>query len=511
MRFRNIFITLILSLTFFMPFSYGEWQKAEAQLELGINAEQVHIVADTAETTIKNTLNTALIEARTALSGMRLDDIDIKEQVLDPIAWNMAKQLQQQLTGNLLKWIGGQLPGQNGQVPFVQNYSAHYQNVMDQVVGEYLFTDKGGATTSQCGEERTNRVLTTAYNSYMSDRQDSQKGGALQCSQEELGDYESAGDKILGDFLECRDELCAYYATQKELALRTANAVENERQLLNLTRGMKAQRVCRGEGGSSSSTVCELVNPPYLAADAASFQLVELPGLQMLQTDEFNEVLSNLMSNLTNQALTGLTGILGLTGNPTYSANVFGDNGNLSYVDALVADDISRYQTATVNPIKTALEAAVEYKTMLDKILADIKDLEDKLAADTAEFRPCFDLTLTTDLTGAKATASSSLAIASTSIAILSTLDLQHASSTSASARGAIMSTFIVYKNQGLFRSEYDNQQFKTTYLDYTFAQWVDKFKYDIAVERQSCGGSWDYIGVLTLPTSTSTPPREGP
>lgn len=504
MRLSNILITSLLALTFFMPFGYHGWQEVEA-------LDQVHVVADTAETTIKNTLNTELIRARTALTGTRIDFNDLKEKTLDPIAWGMAKQLQQQLTGNLLKWLGGQLPGQNGQVPFVQNYSEYYQNVVDQVVGEYLFEDKGGDMTGQCGEERTNRVLTTAYNSYMSDRQDSQQGGALQCGEEDLGDYESAGDKILGDFLECRDELCAYYATQEELAARTASAVENERQLLDQTGGMIPKRVCRSTGSGVSDTICELVSPAFVVSDSISFMLTELPGLQMLQTDEFNEVVSNLMSNLTNQAITGFTGVLGLSGNPTYSSKVFGEGGNLSYVDALVADDITRYQIGTENPIKAALKAAKDYKAMLDKILADIKGLEDQLAADTAEFRPCFDLTLTPDLIQAKASATSSLTVATTSIAILATLDQQYASSTNASERGAIMNMFASYQSQGFFRTEYDNQEFKTTFLDYTFAQWVDKFKYDIAVERKSCGGEFNYTGVLPPPSTTTTTSGEGP
>ena len=168
MRLRNTFITSILILTLFMPVGQHGWQTAEAQLGLGgISAERVHIVADTAETTIKNTLNTALIEARTALSGLRLDGMEMKEKVLDPIAWNMAKQLQQQLTGNLLKWIGGQLPGQNGQVPFVQSYGDHYENIFDAVAGELL---SGNQIGGLCSPEEDFQVKERVYYSYVQSR-----------------------------------------------------------------------------------------------------------------------------------------------------------------------------------------------------------------------------------------------------------------------------------------------------------------------------------------------------
>lgn len=510
MTFRNIFITSILTLTFFIPFGYQGWQTAEAQLGLGGlgGGDPVRIVADTSGPTIINTIKTALIEISTALTGAEIASMNLKETVLDPIAWNMAKQLQQQLTGNLLKWLGGQLPGQNGQVPFVQNYGEHYASLADAVAGEFI---SGSRISGLCSPEEDFKVKESVYYAYVQERSESE-GQIFQCSDEDNDDPEDSDlDRMFQSMMTCSDLTCAAFKAQHELAIAQTNAFANEKQVLDYARGMKVQQICRPDGTNASSTRCDYVSPAYLAADSTSFQLTQLPGLQMLQTDEFNEVVSNLMSNLTNQALTGLTGVLGLTGNPTYSMNVFGEGGNLSYVDAMAADDISRYQTSTANPIKAALKTALEYRAMLDKILADIKGLEDQLAADTEEFRPCFDLTLTADLQQAKINASSSLSIASTSIAILVTLDREYASSTSASARGAVMSTFIGYKNQGLFRSEYDNQQFKTTYLEFTFAQWVDKFKYDIAVERQSCGGEFNYEGVLPPPTATTPTEREGP
>ncbi len=63
----------------------------------------------------------------------------------------------------------------------------------------------------------------------------------------------------------------------------------------------------------------------------------------------------------------------------------------------------------------------------------------------------------------------------------------------------------MAYKSQGLFRTDYENHEFRLTYLELTFAKWVDKFKYDMAVERVSCGGSFDYVGVLTMSTTTPT------
>src|SRR5690606_7170621 len=116
------------------------------------------------------------------------------------------------------------------------------------------------------------------------------------------------------------------------------------------------------------------------AADMTSFNLVEMPGLQLLNMDEFNEIASNLMNNLANQALQGLTGVLGLSGNPEYSSNVFGPEGNLSYVDALIQDNVTAYQTGMPNPISESLKVEQQYYSIQSYILNEIKELEDKLA-----------------------------------------------------------------------------------------------------------------------------------
>lgn len=510
MRFKVTITTWLMILAMIMPGLFAVPQKAEAQLGgllgsvLG-GGEPVRIVSDVAPTTITNTLKTALIELRTALTGISIDSLNLKETVLDPIAWNMAKQLQQQLTGNLLKWLGGQLPGQNGQVPFIQDYSEYWGDLFDEVTGQLL---SDNTLTGLCSEEEDFQIKVRVYETYVATRSDDEP--IFQCS-DDTNDaasttHRSAVDKLLAKSIECSDVTCAAYYAEYKQALAVANSFANEDKLTDLTKGMIPQRVCREEqiplpnGGTTTSRPCELVSPAFITPDTVSFNLTQLPGLQLLQMDEFNEIVSNLMSNLTNQAVTGLTGVLGLSGNPTYSRNVFGEGGNLSYVDALIADDIASYQTVTGNPIREALDAEKDYQTMLKKIAAEIKIIDDKLAADTAEFAGCFDLELTPELEEAKASNITGLAIASTSIAILTTLDAQYASSTSASAKGAVMSTFISYKNQGLFRTDYDNQQFKITYLDYTFAEMADKFRYDIAVERQSCGGEFDYEGVLNPP-----------
>lgn len=471
--------------------------------------DPVRIISDISEPARTTAIRTTLIAGTSAKTSEDLYELVLKELVKDSGSWNLAKQLQQQLTSEMLKYLGGQQQGQNGQVPFVQNYAEYRQGVADVVAGEYLFDDKAGDAAGQCSPQSSHKVRVAIFNTLTKARNDALNGGALSCggsSGSNPTDYDSSLHRLLGDFAKCRDELCRVFQGTREAYERIANAEENELLAINNARGFIPQRVC-DEVEDADGRVrrrCEIVNPPSLAADAAAFQLVELPGLSLLNIDEYDEVVSNLMSNLTNQAINGLTGVLGLSGNSKYGQNIFGQNGNLSYAEALAKDDLSQYQSGgLINPVAEALKNEREYNLIQTQILATIKGLEDKLAANTEQFPRCFDMELTADLKKTKEDSTSNLTISSTTLAVLINLNQQYATSTNTVAKNAALTTFTQLKNQGLFRTAYQNQELRLTFIELTFAAWVDRFKYDMALERRRCGGSFDYEGVISPATTT--------
>lgn len=461
--------------------------------------DKVTIVGDVSETSITNTIKNTLSSISSALTAEELSSLNFKETVLDPIAWAVAKELQQQLTGNLLKWLGGQLEGQDGQVPFVQNYSDHYQKIADKVAGDFIFGDE---LSGLCSEEEDFLVKEAVYDDYVKSKNSDSGEAMFQCVGED--EDEDVLSSMVRKIATCNTAICGQYAGRKNLALRQLQAIENETFILDQSGGMLPTRVCQDtEGSNGSSSDCKIVNPLFLAKDSVSFQLTELPGLQLLNMDEFNEVASNLMSNLTNQALTGLTGVLGLTGNSSYgSNNVFGTDGNLSYADALIEDDISNYQSGGKNPTTDSLNAERRYFSLLTNIANEIKDVDNRLVANEAEFSGCFDMELTNDLVLAKEKNISDLAVSSTTLSILEILNSQYENATSNSVKSAVTSTYSDYESQGFFRTDYQNQEFELVYINLEFAEMIDRFKYDMAVKRQSCGGSFDYDGVLGDTTS---------
>lgn len=498
-----------------LPISYYGAKEAEAQstddilqsiLDAVGGGLKVSIVGNTSKPDTATALQGTLSRMFLGVAAGELESINLKEMVLDPIAWNLAKKLQQQMTGDVLKWLGGQLPGQNGEVPFVKNFSVFYGGLLDEVAGNVIF---GGDLEGLCSEKQEFKARQKAYNSYIKSRSNQ---GIFSCNDEALSgaNTENLLTKMFKGTVNCDgNAVCVGYKADNHLALRQANAVANENRILDYSRGMKPQRVCREVEDSNGRPYqeCEIVNPLYLAADNASFQLNQVPSLQLLQMDEFNEIVSSFMTQLTNEAVTGIsslaagvdfTGVLGLSGNPDYTNLLFGENGGLSYVDSLTKEDVSQYQSYGTNPIEGALTVEQKNLSLQTFIVNEVTALETKTASNQATYGVCYDLTLTAELKDTLDDAKVNMQIASTSVAILTVLNQQYTSATDASTRSAAVSTYVSYKGQNFFSTEQENQNLELTFIDYTFATMVDQFKYDMAVEQQSCGGPFDYQGLIS-------------
>ncbi|OGG41451.1 hypothetical protein A2837_02995 [Candidatus Kaiserbacteria bacterium RIFCSPHIGHO2_01_FULL_46_22] len=466
------------------------------------DGEPVRVVDDISQTSVTSVIRLTLISENSTKILEGIEALVEKEKTLDPSAWAASKELQQQFTSEMLKWLGGQGEGQEGKVPFVQNYGGRGQEGLDKVAGSYLFDNKAGDSSGQCNVESSHKVRTAVYNAYLKARQDATQGGALACQTEESSEQDqnhtSLLHKLLGDFASCKDELCQAFDGQRELYSRAAVAEADDREAIRNANGFIPQRVCKDASDTNGQTrqVCDIVSPPSLAADAASFGLVQLPGLSLLNVDEFDEVVSNTMSNLTNQLINGQNGALGLTGNPDYGQNTFGENGNLSYADALAEEDVSNYQTSGGggnNPIDNKIRVEQRFQSLMEQIVNTIERLETKLEDNRQEFGRCFDLELPNRLSSTKRDAVNNLEATVSIIEVLNNLNQQYQDATSSGARNDVLRAFMQLKNQGVFHTNQENRELELTFINLTFKQWVERFKYDTSLERRRCGGDFDY------------------
>lgn len=490
MDLRRAVTTTIISLTLIcLPVGFSGVNTADALLGGGISGA-VRIIEDVSTTNVTNSIKNTLSNVLNGIIAESQQSLTFKEFTLDPIAWNMSKQLQQQLTADTIAWVNS---GDNGEANFITNYEKHYGEIADEVAAEFIF---GSATDGLCSERSSFEVQAALLRDYTENIK-GEKG--LECTLDQGdttgGDSEHPLNTVLKTFTNCaNDPFCARLELRSELLDEIASKQENEKQVLDYTRGFKPQRVCQGTVNSNGDEIeeCDLVTPPSLIPDAVSFQVAEMPGLQLLNTDEFNEIVSGFMSNLTNQALGSINGLMSLGGNEKYSNNVFGPSGNLSYIDALVQDDVSRQQSLTNNPIETALRAEVRYQDLQEEILDQVISLDNRLQNADNELGSCFDLELDQDLVAAGNSAANNLDISSTTLAILIVLNTQYQNADDGNVRNAVLTTFKEYEAEGIFRTEFENQDLELSYINFEFAEMVDDFTSKTDTEIRGCDADPD-------------------
>ncbi len=391
--------------------------------------EAVRIVADNSPTTIQNTLRTAAIDIATGIMSGNITSMNWKETVLDPMAWAVSSQLQQQLSSDMLRWLGGvDQDGNPTQVPFVQDFGEHYADIGDRVDAQLynqLQGQAGGTGGLRTVDERFEVTNALAYARYRRALEAGQAPGNEGVifdppNTEGLNTLTS----LFLDALHCDgDTNCASFKAQRIGSDRRNTIQGLEREMLQISDGMLPQysTTCieRNEAGDCIRQRRELNSPLYLASEGAVQQIIRAPSDRILAGDEFNELIGNFFGQLTNMAATGIgrfgdelvstaAGVLGLAGNPNASGRLewSGSGGEaLSFIQQLVNEDISRIQGGNTNIIEEALRAQTEWRR-LNRLVLDqiIKPVEDKAAANMADASlrsGCYDLTLASENSGA--------------------------------------------------------------------------------------------------------------
>jgi hypothetical protein len=147
---------------------------------------------------------------------------------------------------------------------------------------------------------------------------------------------------------------------------RLINAQGQELTQVNWGDGFLSQKICESVGGDSGGQQCSISKPGRIIAD----QLNKALGAgqdALIQADEINELISALLGQLANQALTGVAGLLGLSEGTGYTSRSSGYSG--SYLDALVDESnglaVNSGQEGEQNIIIPELERQLEYRERL--------------------------------------------------------------------------------------------------------------------------------------------------
>lgn len=513
---KRLHYTIIIATTLIvvaLPVGQTGIQRAEA-LSLGDlfgvlgggGGQRVTIVGNTSITDTTTAIKSTLSELANTGSFLLNQSLNLKEFTLDGIARGIAQSALNQMMADMIEWVNG---GFDGSPAFVTNLDEFMLRVRDDVATNLIY---GSELNALC-EPIQFQVKATILKQYT---EESRGTYTPHCTLDDVpgvdieafleGDFSKGG---LAAFFELtvggnNDPIKAYYNAQAELYQRATAAEENEETELGWSRGFLSKEACSfiEDATGFARQRCETLTPGSLIGDVLSYYVGELPAQQLLNTDEFNEVFSGLMSGILNQSLGGQFGLRGLGGSGQYSNNQFGD-GSQSFADALRSETTGTNTSGLANLIADAIAAETTFSDLQGDVLADITDLETELEEGREDYPSCFDLELSDELTTAKDSATVGQAISSVLLVEFQSMQEQLQNATSSTAQAQVSNKFVALRTtdfcadeSAAFQSSLACKPVKTSqevrgyeidYIDIQFAALVAQFEQEIDAERDEC------------------------
>lgn len=247
--------------------------------------------------------------------------IELIGSVLDGIAWAVAKQMISMMLDSLVDWINS---GFQGSPAFVQDIRRFLLEAADIAIGEYLY-ELGGPFSFVCSPFRLDVQLAVAleYDLSRTDDVPSCRVTTIINNFEQFvtGDFAQGGWE--GWFnLVTRPSQTPYgqiLTAKTQARARILNAEGESMSLLNFGDGFLSGKLCETYAGPNGpQEECFITKPGKVISE----QLNKALGAgqdQLVAADEINEVISALVAQLANRAITGAAGLLGLSGSTGYT------------------------------------------------------------------------------------------------------------------------------------------------------------------------------------------------
>lgn len=335
---------------------------------------QITQQAELAVSAVQNTV-TAANTGLTAVSTAGL----LNKELLDGIAWAVAKQIMSQMTQSLVNWINS---GFQGSPAFITDLNGFLLDALDTAAGEYI-RSLGGLGEFICSPFRLDVQAALSIN-YQQARSGMPSGpDAPACR---LSDIENNIEDFLSgvsdggweEWLQISSNpqntpYGAYLEAEAKLDIRLKNAAGQELEIASWSDGFLSKRVCEAIEGkpSGKGANCKITTPGKVISEALTFQL-STGQRTLIEADEINEIIGALISQLTLQAMKGINGLLGLGGNSAYADNSFGSTGNSSYIDAAQAEvDTQFIDTAAIRgQMDRALLTEQNFLSLIDSTIS---------------------------------------------------------------------------------------------------------------------------------------------
>lgn len=309
-----------------------------------------------------NTIVNTITKAASVAIEFAITNFNIKENVLDGIAWALAKTAVQQATKSIVRWINS---GFQGSPSFIQNPEAFFLDVADRVAGDFIY---GSDLDFLCSPIQFNVRVALATKQFQDFEPICRLTDVISNVQGFYeGNFQAGGWPAWFQAVNSSTDLPAgaLVAANAEMTLRIQRKTGIEEHKLDWGSGFFSWEECYEEEGTE---YCETLTPGHVIAETLNFHLTT-GERSLIEADEINEIISALFAQLGQQVITGMGGLFG-------TSRSYG--GRSSYLDQLEEDSATRDETfdSTDDIIASSVSATQDYGDLQLEAIAAINNHE---------------------------------------------------------------------------------------------------------------------------------------
>jgi len=352
-----LFIVVGLAMTYVPQLPSSQVQTVQAGAATGGATLPMQVIQN-ASAIAGNAINT--VTAGAATTNLQ------KELVLDGLGWSIAQRIVSGMVRSLINWVNS---GFEGSPAFVTDLRGFLTNIADEEIGSFI-EGLGDVGSFICSPFRLDVQISIAAQYAQGRAGQSAPSCTLSGIAANIEGFIAGIDpgNGLSDWLQITSAPQTYTPfgavlnAQVEARARLINAKGETLTEINWGDGFLSQKICESVGGEGNGENCSISKPGRVIAD----QLNKALGAgqdSLVQADEINELVSALLGQLANQALTGAAGLLGLSGGTGFTYSGFDG----SFLDELVnqADNQVVGDGTARNTITEALEREIDYRDTL--------------------------------------------------------------------------------------------------------------------------------------------------
>lgn len=307
--------------------------------------------------------------------------LQFQEYVLDQLAWDIAKMAISSITDSIVNWINS---GFEGNPAFVTNLERYLLDIVDQVIGEFIYGSDLAFLCSPFQLEVRIALALAYYQPY---------GDEARCT---LSDVVSNIEGFFAGAYDPRgweswfaiatnphnNPYGALFEADAELSIRIANAAGERLTLLEWGDGFLSEEDCEDEDDSLG---CFIINPGSVIEGQLEHALGS--GIRQLElADEINEIVGALVGYLARELLTGGGGLFGLSGGGSYAGGSFTiptrPGGGSSYTDRIGDErnaQVIETQNEAIGLIAGSLAEETAYRAIKRQTLGSAERAGDAL------------------------------------------------------------------------------------------------------------------------------------